>query len=243
MKNSEAFKKGILNGIPIALGYLAVSFSLGIQCKEAGINSIYAAFMSLINLTSAGEFAAVGIIASAGSYLEMAVSQAVINLRYMLMSCALSQKVNPSSSYIHRFFIAFGVTDEIFGISMAEDGKLNPFYTYGAMLVAIPGWTLGTFLGVIFGNILPEILVNSLSVALYGMFIAIIIPPAKQKVSVAVAVIISMICSYLCTKLPMIKDFSSGTVIIILTVTISLIFALICPIDSDDNTKEEKCHE
>ncbi len=239
MKNKTCYKLGIIDGIPIALGYLAVSFSLGIQAKSAGLSAFYATLMSLLNSTSAGEFAAISIIATTGSYTELAFSQLIINLRYMLMSCSLSQKIDPGSSFFHRFIMAGGITDEIFGISSAISGKLNPFYTYGAMSVAVPGWALGTLLGVIFGNILPEIVVNALSLALYGMFIAIIIPPAKKEKPVAAAVIISMIVSYGCTILPFIKEISSGTRIIILTVVISLIFAIFFPIELPEETKSE----
>lgn len=242
MKRLDYFKQGAIDGIPIALGYIAVSFSLGIQAKTVGINWIWATLMSLLNSTSAGQFAALSIISACGTYTELALSQLIINLRYMLMSCALSQKIDPKSSFVHRFIMAGGITDEIFGISSAFKGKLNPFYTYGAMILAIPAWSLGTALGVIFGNILPAIIVNALSVALYGMFIAIIIPPAKKDKAVAIAIVVAMISSYLCTIIPFVRDISSGTKIIILTVVISLIFAIICPIDPEkldgaDNTK------
>ena len=230
MNNKTMFKLGITDGMPIALGYLAVSFSLGIQAKAAGINAFWATVMSLLNSTSAGQFAAIGIIATSGSYTEIALSQLIINMRYMLMSCALSQKFDNKTPYLHRFFVAGGITDEIFGISVAQK-KLNPFYTYGAMSVAIPGWALGTCLGVIFGNILPTVVVSALSVALYGMFVAIFIPPAKKNHPVAIAVICSMIASYLCSKLPIVKELSSGTKIIILTIIISLIFAIVAPVD------------
>lgn len=248
---SDCFRHGAIDGIPIALGYVAVSFSLGIQAKNAGISCFYATLMSLLNSTSAGQFAAINIIAVSGSYIELAISQLIINLRYMLMSCALSQKIDPDTSFFHRFIMAGGITDEIFGISSAYKGKLNPFYTYGAMALAIPAWALGTCLGVIFGNILPAIVVNALSVALYGMFIAIIIPPAKKDKPVAFAVIVAMLLSYLCTIIPFVKEISSGTKIIVLTIVISLLFAIICPIDPDkidgksdqgNEPKEDEAH-
>lgn len=243
LKRLECFKKGAIDGIPIALGYIAVSFSLGIQAKSAGITTFWATLMSLLNSTSAGQFAAISIISVSGSYAELAISQLVINLRYMLMSCALSQKIDPKANFIHRFIMAGGITDEIFGISSAFNGKLNPFYTYGAMSLAIPGWALGTCLGVIFGNILPDVVVNALSVALYGMFIAIIIPPAKKDKAVAAAVVIAMLLSYLCTIIPVVQNISSGTKIIVLTIAISLVFAVLFPIDPDKiDGKEEKAN-
>ena len=235
MNNSTEFKQGFKDGIPIALGYLAVAFSLGIQARSAGINAFYATLMSLLNTTSAGQFAGIGIIAVGGSYIEIALSQLVINLRYTLMSCSLSQKIDPKASLITRILMASGVTDEIFGISIARN-VLNPFYTYGAMSIAVPGWALGTCLGVIMGNILPALLVNALSVALYGMFVAIVVPPAREKKSTALAVIIAMISSFACAKLPFTATLSSGTRVILLTIVISLIFAIIAPVeDTSDN--------
>lgn len=234
MDNKKWLLKGIKDGMPIALGYLAVSFSLGIQARSAGISAFFATLMSLLNVTSAGEFAAISIIAVSGSYVEIALSQLIINLRYMLMSCSLSQKIDPKAPGFHRFAIAFGITDEIYGISSAVQGYLNPCYTYGAMLVSIPGWTIGTCLGVVVGNILPDIIVNALGVALYGMFIAIIIPPAKQNKIIAIAVVAAMASSYIAGKLPYISELSSGTRIIILTVIISFIFAIIAPVKDDE---------
>ena len=231
----KEYKNGTRDGMPIALGYSAVSFSLGIQAKQIGMSAWAATVMSFTNLTSAGEAAALTIIASNASYLEMALSQLVINIRYMLMSCALSQKIDPGASLIHRFLVAFGVTDEIFGISVGVKGKLNPFYSYGAISVAVPGWTLGTCLGVIMGNILPENVVNALSIALYGMFVAIFIPPAKEDKHVGLAVVLAMLCSLACSMLPVVKDISSGSRIIILTIIISLGAALLFPIKEEEN--------
>lgn len=234
------FREGLRDGVPIAVGYLAVSFTLGIQAKEAGMGILEATVMSLLNLTSAGEFAALKIISLASSYLEMAVSQLIINLRYMLMSFALSQKVSPELGIPHRMCMAFGVTDEIFGISVGREGHLNPYYNYGAMSIAIPGWTLGTFLGVLMGNVLPESVVSALSMALYGMFLAIIIPKAREDKHVLAAVIVAMTASWLCTKLPAIRDIKPGTQIILLTVVIALIAAIVFPIKDEQEVTEDE---
>ena len=209
------------DAIPIALGYLAVAFTLGIAARNAGVHVLPATIMSLTNTTSAGEFAAITAIAGGVGYAELALMQLVINLRYMLMSCALTQKLDPKFSIIHRFFIGFGVTDEIFGISVARKGKLNTCYMYGAMSIAIPAWTIGTCLGVVLGNVLPGGVVSALSVALYGMFLAIIIPPARDNKVIRGLVIIAMAASFLFTKIPVIKNVSSGMKVIILTVVIS----------------------
>ena len=228
---TKAFIQGLRDGLPIGLGYLAVSFTLGIQCRDAGLSALEATVMSLVNLTSAGEFAALAIIKAASSYLEMAISQLIINLRYMLMSFALSQKADPSLGIGHRLGVAFGVTDEIFGISIGRKGKLEPAYSYGAMAVAIPGWTIGTSLGVIMGNVLPGSIVSALSLALYGMFIAIVVPKAKEDRHVAVICAAAVIISSICAYAPVIKDISGGSRIIILTVIISLAAALIWPVE------------
>ncbi len=225
------FIQGIKDGFPIGLGYLAVSFTLGIQCREAGLSAFEATIMSLVNLTSAGEFAALTIIKAASSYLEMAVSQLIINLRYMLMSFALSQKVEPSLPVGHRLGISFGVTDEIFGISIGLKGKLKPSYSYGAMAVAVPGWTLGTFLGVVMGNVLPASVVSALSLALYAMFIAIIMPKAKEDKHVAFACLMAMVFSAVFTYAPLVKDISAGSRIIILTIVLSMAAAVIWPVE------------
>lgn len=230
-KRWNIFKRGMRDGVPIALGYFAVSFSLGIQAKQIGVSALAATVMSLTNLTSAGEAAALTLIAAHAPYLEMAVSQLVINIRYMLMSCALSQKIDSNAPFFHRFLVAFGVTDEIFGISVGVPGKLDPFYSYGAMALAVPGWTVGTCLGVVMGNILPLRIVNALSIALYGMFVAIFIPPAKEDKHVAIAVAAAMTGSLACTALPYVRELSAGTRIIVLTVLISLAAAILFPID------------
>lgn len=231
MKKVNILKKGMIDGIPIALGYFAVSFSLGIQAKQAGMSAFYATVMSITNVTSAGEFAGISVIRESGTYLEIALCQLIINLRYMLMSCALSQKFDSSYSIVHRFFASYGITDEIFGISIGQGDKLSPVYMYGAIIVAVPAWSLGTCLGVVMGNVLPVFVVNALSVSLYGMFIAIFIPPAKKDIKVGVAVITAMIISYIFTLIPMIKEISSGMKVIILTVSISLFFAVFFPVE------------
>lgn len=228
--NSFNFRNGLKDGIPIGLGYLAVSFTLGIAAKNAGLSALSATVMSLTNNTSAGEFAALGIMSAGSPYIEMAISQAIINLRYLLMSCALSQKLDPSFSLLHRFLVGYGVTDEIFGISVGRPGKLNPFYTYGAICLAAPGWALGTFLGVVMGGVLPVRIIRALSVALYGMFLAVVIPPTRTNKILAGVVASSMILSFLFARIPAFHFISSGMKIIILTIIIAGAFAVLFPI-------------
>lgn len=242
------YREGLSDGLPIGLGYLAVSFTLGIAAKKAGLTAFQAALMSITNLTSAGEFAALATIAAGAPYLEMAVMQFVINMRYMLMSCALSQRIDSGFPEFHRLFVGFGITDEIFGISISRQNKLNPYYTYGAMSLAIPGWSLGTFLGVELGGVLPVNIVNALSVALYGMFLAIIIPPARKSKIIAGLVVISMAACYGFSRLPGLKNISQGMRVIILTVVIAGIAAILFPVEEyrEENTnkknKEGSCH-
>lgn len=238
-QNKLWFLKGLKDGIPIALGYLAVSFTLGIAARNAGLTAFQATFMSVTNVTSAGEFAALGLIASGAAYIEMAVMQLIINLRYCLMSCTLSQKLDSKVPFIHRLLVAYGVTDEIFGISASVDGKLNPFYTYGAIAVAVPGWAIGTCLGVVLGNVMPDRILSAMSVALYGMFIAIIIPPSRKNKILAGLIVLSMTASLLFTYIPVVREISSGFRIIILTVVISGIVAVLFPVKSESEQKDQ----
>ncbi len=235
LTNSNWYKKGLRDGIPIALGYFAVAFTLGIAAKKAGLTAFQAALTAALTNASAGGYAAFTLIASGAGYLEMAVTQLIVNARYLLMSCSLSQKLAPDTPLRHRLLIAFDITDEIFGISSAVKGALNPYYNYGAMTVAIPGWALGTFFGVVSGNILPANIVSALSVGLYGMFLAIIIPPAKQNKIIAGIIIISMAASFMFSILPLLSAISSGLRVIILTVVISLAAALLFPVKEEEN--------
>ena len=227
------FFRGVRDGVPIALGYFAVSFALGIKATEAGISPFFAALMSLLNVTSAGEAAAIALLGVGTTYFEIGFTQLVINIRYLLMSCALSQKLSPKTGFLHRMLVGYGVTDEIFGISAALDEELSPYYSYGAIAVSVPGWTLGTLLGALMGNLLPARVTVALSVALYAMFIAIILPPAKKSRVIAGLVAVSMLASagltYLCSVLEL-TWFTEVFRIVALTVVISLAAAILFPV-------------
>ena len=238
MNRRTAFIAGVKDGIPICLGYLAVSFTFGIMAKNANLSIWEAVLISASNVTSAGQFAGLSLITAGASYLEMAFTQLIINLRYCLMSCALSQKLSQDTPFFHRFFIAYGVTDEIFGISVSLKDKLHPFYSYGAISVAVPGWVMGTFLGIVSGNILPDRVISALSVALYGMFIAIIIPPSRDNKILAGIVAISMVASLVFSVAPILNQISSGFRIIILTIIIAGIAAALFPVTEDSEVKE-----
>ena len=234
----ESFKRGITDGIPIALGYLAVSFTFGMMAVQGGLTIWQAVLISLTNLTSAGQFAGLDIIIAGGSLWEMALTQLIINLRYCLMSFSLSQKLRRDEPWGHRYAVAFGVTDEIFGVSAGKPGKVSAFYNYGVMSVAIPGWTVGTLLGAISGSILPEFIMSALGVAIYGMFLAIIIPPSKKNKAIFLVVLGSMVLSAVFAWVPGLSKISSGFAIIITTIVAAGLAAWLCPV-GEENVKEE----
>lgn len=232
-KNVSAWTRGFKNGIPIAMGYFAVSFTFGILTSQAGLNPFEAVFMSFTNLTSAGQFAGLTMIASAATVVEIALTQLIINSRYFLMSFALSQKIDPRTPFYHRLIMAYGVTDEIFGMSIAVPGKISPFYYYGVMSSAVPGWALGTLFGAISGDLLSERLISALSIALFGMLLAVIISPAKGNKVLTGVIISSMILSLVFAELPVLQSISTGTKIIIITILIAGIAAFVFPVKED----------
>lgn len=239
-QNKNAFRNGVRDGIPIAMGYFAVAFSLGIVAKKAGLNPVQGFLSSLLNHASAGEYAEFTVIMANAPYVEMAFVILITNIRYLLMSCALSQKFHPDTSSLHRFVVGFGITDEIFGISIGRDGILNPYYNYGAMFVALPGWSMGTALGIVAGNVLPASVVSALSVALYGMFVAIIIPASKQNKIVGGVVAVSFAVSFAVSKLSMFDGMSDSMKISLLTVGIAAAAAALFPVKPDPNEEEEE---
>ena len=228
--------EGMRDGFPIALGYFAVSFSLGIAARNAGLTPMQGFWASLLNNASAGEYAAFTLIAAKATYWEVAVITLIANARYLLMSCALAQRFAPETPFFHRLIVGYDVTDELFGITIARPGYLNPYYTYGAILLAAPAWAIGTALGILAGNALPLRIVSALSVALYGMFLAIIIPPARKNRIVAGLVVLSFVLSFACEYLPGVASLSSGTRTILLTVLISGAAAVLFPVkqEADD---------
>ncbi len=234
MNRRISFMAGIRDGIPICLGYLAVSFSFGIMAKNTGLTAWQAALLSAANLTSAGQFAGLSLIAAGAPLTEMAVTQLVINLRYCLMSCALSQKIADRTPFLHRFLIAYGVTDEIFGVSVSREGTLSPIYFYALTGISALGWVSGTFIGVVSGTLLPARVISALSIALYGMFIAVIIPPARESRVIAGVVVVSMLLSLLFTAAPLLKQISQGFRIIILTLLISGAAAFLFPVPDEN---------
>lgn len=224
---------GFRDGVPIGLGYFVVGFSLGIVAKYVGLSPLQGFVISLLNNASAGEYAAFTVIGSDAPYIEIALLTFVANARYVLMSTVLSQKFSPDTPFYHRIFVGFDVTDELFGITIARGGRwLNPFYNYGAMLTALPGWSLGTACGIIAWYFFSEAAVSALGVALYGMFLAVIIPPARKDKIIGGAVVISFLLSFLAEKF--FPYISVGNRTILLTLLIAGAAAILYPVKEND---------
>ena len=238
MTRTKWFLKGMKAGIPICLGYFAVSIALGIAAKDAGLSALQAGITSLLINASAGEYVGFSLIAAGATFIEVALMEAIANARYLLMSASLSQKLKPNVGIFQRLLLGFTVTDEIFGISMGLPVPLDPFFTYGAFCVATLGWTSGTVLGAILGDILPLFVLSALSVGLFGMFISVFIPEAKRNPVVAVLVAISFASSAAFTYIPFLSRLDEGIRTIILTVVISLGAAILFPIKDEPKVKE-----
>lgn len=226
------FSRGLKDGIPIGLGYFSVSFSFGILAVAEGLTWWEAVLISMTNLTSAGQFAGITVMSAAGSLVEMAITQFVINLRYALMSISLSQKVDDKFTGIYRMLLGYGITDEIFAVSMNSGRKVKRMYFLGLLIIPYIGWTAGTFAGAVCGNILPEIICDALGIALYGMFIAIVVPNMKHDFRVAVVVAIAIIVSCIIYYVPVFSMISSGFAVIICSVIAAGAGAILFPRES-----------
>lgn len=233
--DKKEFLDGVKDGFPIGLGYFAVAFSLGIAARNAGLTVFQGFLTSLLCNASAGEYAFFSQIAAGASLIEIAALTLVINARYLLMSCAMSQKLEHGAPLRHRLVLGFDITDELFGIEIARSGCLSPWYAYGAMLSSAPFWAAGTALGIAVGNILPVRIVSALSVALFGMFLAVIIPPIRTNKVIGGCVIAGFAASYLANVLPYLAKLSSGTKTIILTIVISALAGWLFPIEEKSN--------
>lgn len=228
------FNKGIKDGIPIALGYFSVSIAFGLMAVEAGCTWIEAMLISLTNLTSAGQFAGVTVLAQMGTYIEMALTQLVINSRYALMGISLSQKVNARFRGIWRIILGFAITDEIFAVAIGQEGELSRRYFAGLAIIPIIGWTAGTIVGAVLGNIMPEMITSALGVALYGMFIAVVVPKARENIHVLAVVIIAIAISVALRYIPVFSGISAGFAIIICAVVASAAGAVFFPVKEDE---------
>lgn len=237
MSRKEQFFTGMKDGIPIALGYLAVSFSIGMMALKSGLTVFQGALMSLTNVTSAGQFAGLAVIASGGTIVELILTQLIINLRYALMSLSLSQKLPENLSFWKRLVIAFANTDEIFAVAMSHAKSLTFSYMVGLQSLPIIGWTCGTVLGAIAGRELPVSVVSALSVALYGMFIAVVVPVAVKIRPVFWVVCLSALLSCVIYYIPWFSGISTGMSIIICTVLASIVGALFFPVEREPEDK------
>ena len=231
---SRSLKDGFRDGIPIGLGYFAVAFSLGIAARRAGLGVFEGLLTSLLNNASAGEYAAFTLIAADAAYAEMALITLVTNARYLLMSVALSQRLSPKTGIVSRLLLGFGVTDEIFGISVSRDMPLDVRYPFGAMLIAVPCWAAGTALGIAAGQLLPTRIVSALGVALYGMFMAVFTPPARRDRTVRLVVLLGFALSAAMAYAPLVSAWSEGTRTILLTVLLAAGAAWLHPVDEPE---------
>lgn len=245
MGERNSYSAGLRHGAPIGIGYLAVSFAYGISAVIMGLSPLEAFLISLFNVTSAGQLAGTPIIASGGSLIELISSQLVINSRYSLMSVSLSQRLSPKVRLVDRLYIGFANTDEIFAVAMYGTSSVGPRYMLGLMTLPIAGWTMGTLLGAVAGDILPAIVVTALSVSMYAMFISIVVPAARDSLPVLICALSAAALSALFYFVPLLARIPSGFVIIIIAVAVSAVLALVAPIKDEENPTpcEEKSEE
>ncbi|GLI51323.1 autotransporter [Tepidanaerobacter syntrophicus] len=230
----EEFYKGLIHGIPIALGYIPVSFTFGLMAVKGGIPALAAILISMTNLTSAGQFAGMNLIIEGASLVEIALTTLIVNLRYMLMSISLSQKLSNKIPAFKKYILAFGITDEVFAVSAVQPGEVTSSYMSGLVTLPYIGWTIGTIMGALASSLLPQMLQNSMGIALYCMFIAIVVPAAKKSIAALAVALIAIFISSLFTWAPLISSLSAGWVIIIATVVASSIGAIAFPREDDE---------
>ena len=237
MKSSN-FLKGIKDGIPICLGYFSVSMAFGIAALKGGLPVWAAILTSVTNVTSAGQFAGINIIRELGGFIELAITTLIINMRYFLMSLSVSQKIDSSMTLWQRFLVSFGITDEVFAVSMRNESTLTASYMIGLIITPVIGWTSGTAVGALATSVMPQSLASAMGIALYGMFIAIVIPPARESKNVFYAVVIAIAASLIFYYAPILRDLSSGWTIIIITVLVSALCATLFPLRIEDGGDE-----
>ena len=231
--NKQEFKEGIRDGLPICLGYISVSMAFGLTAVKSGMPVWSAILISLTNLTSAGQFAGTNLLLAQSSYIELMVTTFIINIRYFLMSLSVSQKVDKEFGLKERLIASFGVTDEVFAVSMQRRSELTFSYMLGLILTPILGWTGGTIIGAVATSVLPESLTDAMGIALYGMFIAIIVPPVREHKSVLIAVVLAIAASYAFAYMPVLSAVSGGWAVIIITVAVSALAAWMFPIPEE----------
>lgn len=229
----DEFKRGLKDGLPICLGYFSVSMAFGLTAVKAGIPLWATVLISFSNLTSAGQFAGINIIIANGAVVELILSTLIINIRYFLMSLSVSQKVHEEFNIPKRMIASYGMTDEVFAVSMQRTGELRFVYMVGLIILPLLGWTLGTLTGAVASDILPAIVSDAMGIALYGMFIAIIVPPARENSHVLIVVIMAIAASLCFTYIPGLNKITGGWPIIIITVVVSALAAWLFPIKEE----------
>ena len=230
----DEFKRGMRDGIPIAMGYVPVSFTFGLMAVSVGMTWWQALLISVMNLTSAGQFAGLDIMAASGAYLEMALPDFSLSLRYALMSLSLSQKLDRSMTLPHRFAISYGITDEIFGVASSRKGEVGKWYFYGLISLPFIGWQAGTLFGALLGGVLPAMVSDVLGIAIYGMFLAIILPQAREDAACLKVILVAVAMSCCFRWIPVFRHVSSGFVIIICAVAASALGAWLYPVKEEE---------
>lgn len=238
--NKKAYQKGLRLGIPIGMGYFSVSFAFGMGAVNSGLSPLVAILISMTNLTSAGQFAGVNVILAQGGYIEMILTMLMINARYFLMSLSLSQRISQKLNRLQRSLMAFAITDEIFAVAAMQTETISGWFWLGLMTVPYIGWSGGTIIGALVSGVLPHSLGDALGIALYGMFIAIIIPAAKHSKAIMGTVMLAVLGSCTMYYIPLLKQISSGFAIIIVTIVVSGVMAYIAPIHQEER-QEESC--
>ncbi len=232
------YSDGLRDGLPIGLGYLSVSFGFGITAVGEGLRFLEAVLISMTNLTSAGQVAGLTVIVTAGTLLEMILTQFVINLRYSLMGITLTQRLDSRCTTQKRLLMSFGMTDEVFAVAVSKPYPVGPSYFYGLMTLPYFGWSGGTLLGALAGQVMPDSLRQAMGIMIYAMFIAIILPPMRQERGVLFAVLIAGVLACAVYYLPFLKWISAGFAIIICAVIAAAVTALLRPVDDEDEGEE-----
>lgn len=228
-RSPYTFQNGLKDGLPIGIGYLSVSIGLGLMCVVQGLSVFAAIFMSVVNMTSAGEVAGLSVIVAGGTLTELMISQLIVNLRYSLMSLSVSQRLDAGMNTWKRMIISFGITDEVFAVSTSKKEAVGFFYMLGLILPCMLGWTLGTSLGAVAGNIMPMMIRNALGLAIYGMFIAILVPPMRKNAAVLAATLFAAAISCCIHYLPCFSSIGAGFSIIISGVVAAAVLAVLVP--------------
>ncbi len=241
--NRRAFREGIRAGAPIGAGYFAVSFALGVAARNAGLDATQGGLASALCLASAGEYAGFTSIGANAAFWILILTTIIANARYLLMSCALSQRAQEKLPFIHRAMVAYGLSDEIFGVTIARPGFVNPCFVYGVYVTALPPWIFGTSLGVIAGNALPIRWVSAFSVTLFAMFIAIVIPPARSNAVLRVVVPASMLAGFAAEYIHGLNALDAGTRVVALTIVIATLAAIARPLPDEDDSCPQKKEE